>query len=135
MNLREECEMLCLKYNIEIDRSLNDEEYLKAFENETINKINCIVVAEWFNISEEFVKHFANSVDWIYLWCHKQFSESFIRDMIQHVSWYHVCQYQALSESFIRDYCDKVDWHYIIAYQNVSEEFLQEFKDKWSDAI
>ena len=86
------------------------------------------------NLSEDFIREFADRVDWYYVSEYQKLSESFIKEFAGKVDWYCISAYQKLSESFIREFADKVDWYCISAYQKLSEVFIEEYSNNidWS---
>ena len=57
------------------------------------------------------------------------FTEDFIREFADRVNWYHVSHFQRLSESFMEEFEDNLDWWYVSQLYNIfTEEFLIKFK-------
>ena len=90
----------------------------------------------WYEVSshkfltEDFIREFADKVDWEWLSRYQRLSEDFIREFKDKVDWFYISEYQHLSENFIREFKDYVDWDYISSYQHLSEDFIREFKDR-----
>ena len=80
--------------------------------------------------TEEFIREFANKVNWNHVFHYQTLSENFIEEFENNIDWWYVSQYQTLSESFIRKHADKVAWNLISMYQTLSEDFIMEFIDK-----
>ena len=57
-------------------------------------------------------------------------TEDFIREFADKVNWYYISLYQHLSEDFIREFANRVNWNAVSANQRLSEDFIREFKDK-----
>ena len=82
------------------------------------------------NLSEDFIREFADYVDWNKISEKQTLSEDFIREFQDKVEWYRISTYQKLSEDFIREFKDKVNWNNILRNQRLSEDFIREFQDK-----
>ena len=81
-------------------------------------------------LSEEFIREYADQVDWYCISAYQKLSEDFIREFKDKVNWNYISKYQRLSEDFIREFRYKVNWNYISKYQHLSKEFIEEFNDK-----
>ena len=81
-------------------------------------------------LTEDFIREFANKVNWCYISLCQHLSEDFIREFKDRVSWYYISTFQHLSEDFIREFQDRVDWKGISACQRLSESFIREFADR-----
>ena len=71
-----------------------------------------------------------NDKDWKCISKHQQLSEDFIREFADKVYWDYISARQQLSEDFMREFADKVDWKCISIFQHLSEAFIREFADK-----
>ena len=80
--------------------------------------------------TEDFIREFADRVNWYYISKDQQLSESFMEEFEDDIDWWCISQRQILSENFIRKYANKVAWNLISMYQTLSEDFIMEFKDK-----
>ena len=58
---------------------------------------------------------------------YQELSEEFIREFADRVDWQRISIYQRLSEGFIREFADRVDWLQISKYQELSDEFIKEY--------
>ena len=90
----------------------------------------------WMNLSghrgltEDFIREFADDVDWYWISARQPLSEDFIREFKDKVYWDLISEFQQLSEDFIREFKDTVDWYGIARGQRLSEDFMREFKDR-----
>ena len=82
------------------------------------------------DLTEDFIREFADKVDWGWISMYQYLSEDFIKESQHFVDWSAISSYQHLSEDFIREFAHKVDWDNISASQHLSEDFIREFKDK-----
>jgi hypothetical protein len=82
------------------------------------------------DLSKEFIREFADKVNWNDISTYQKLSEKFIREFADKINWRYISVQQKLSEEFIREFADKVHWDCISNYQNLSEDFIHEFKDK-----
>ena len=82
------------------------------------------------NLTEDFIREFADRLDWGYISAYQHLSEDFIREFKDRVNWSLISKHQRLSEDFIREFKDRVNWSLISTYQHLSEDFIWEFKDK-----
>jgi len=82
------------------------------------------------NFSEEFIREYADYIDWEQVSMHVTLSEDFIREFQDKVKWGPICHNQKLSEDFIREFKDKVNWSQIAHHQTLSEDFIREFQDE-----
>ena len=96
----------------------------------SLEQFNWSSVSQIRNLSEDFIRKFADNVDWFYISRSQKLSEDFIREFQDKVDWKWISYYQTLSEDFIKEFQDKVDWKLISYYQKLSEDFVREFKDK-----
>jgi len=87
-------------------------------------------VSEYRNLSEDFIREFANKVDWTSISRNQRLSEDFIREFADKVGWYFISWFQNLSEDFIREFADEVDWTNISIHHELSEDLIREFADK-----
>lgn len=85
-------------------------------------------VSKHKGLTEDFIREFANEVDWCWISAYQNLSEDFIREFADKVDVFYISRYQHLSEEFIREFADKVDWSWISRYQHLSEDFIGEFK-------
>jgi len=77
-------------------------------------------------LSEEFIREFADYVDWGFLAQRQRLSENLMRDFQDRISFNTICYHQRLSEEFIREFADRLNWFVIIQNQKVSDEFKSE---------
>ena len=82
------------------------------------------------DLTEDFIREFADKVDWGWISMYQYLSEDFIKESQHLVDWDWISEKQHLSEDFIREFAYKVDWDNISASQHLSEDFIREFKDK-----
>ena len=59
---------------------------------------------------------------------YQHLSENFIREFADRVDWDYISIIQHLSEDFIREFADRVDWDYISKHQVLTPEFAKEMK-------
>lgn len=102
----------------------------KICQAEVINDKDWKCISKHQQLSEDFIREFADKVYWDYISARQQLSEDFMREFADKVDWKCISIFQHLSEAFIREFADKVDWDCISKYQHLSEDFIQEFKDK-----
>ena len=87
-------------------------------------------VSKHEGLTEDFIREFADKVNWYFISFCQYLSEDFIREFKDKVDWYWISRYQRLSEDFIREFADKVDWDWISMFHRISEDFIREFEDK-----
>jgi hypothetical protein len=75
-------------------------------------------------LSEDFIRENADSLDFFYLCSYQTLSEFFMIQYQDRIDWVSVSRFQKLSEEFIHEFRDKVDWFYIIRFQNLSDDFI-----------
>ena len=118
--------------------SLVKEQVIRIMKD-TLEKANELLgtfYKDWKSVSrhkgltEDFIREFANKVNWCYISLCQHLSEDFIREFKDRVSWYYISTFQHLSEDFIREFQDRVDWKGISACQRLSESFIREFADR-----
>ena len=100
------------------------------FIREFADRVDWEWISQYQHLSEGFIREFADRVYWYWISKYKHLSEDFIRKFTDRVYWYCVSQYQRLSENLIREFKNRVDWFLISKYQHLSKEFIEEFKDK-----
>jgi hypothetical protein len=81
-------------------------------------------------LSEACVRENQEHVDWDQV-C-DDLSEDFIREFADKLNWLHVSRNSRLSENVIRDFKDQVDWPAVSMSQQLSEPFIEEFCDRIS---
>jgi hypothetical protein len=110
-----------------------EEIYVKILLNE---EINWTQIAANYNLTEEFIREFADKVDWACICMYQKLSEDFIREFQDKVHWDRICSNQKFSESFIREFEKEVKpyFYFISLYQELTEDFIREYTDKvnWS---
>ena len=100
------------------------------FIREFADKVDWGWISMYQYLSEDFIKESQHLVDWSAISTYQHLSEDFIREFVYKVDWDNISASQHLSEDFIREFKDKVNWTYISGCQRLSEEFIREFKDK-----
>ena len=81
-------------------------------------------------LSEDFIRKFADKVDWRTISSHQEISENFIREFQDKVDWREI-SCKTLSESFIQEFQDKINWNLLMNFHTPSAEFLQKFKSRF----
>ena len=106
---------------------------------ETLKRANAILGTNYPNwieaschkgLTEDFIREFADRVNWYWISQCQHLSEDFIREFADRVDWNLISMFQRLSEDFIREFQDKVDWDWISMFQHLSKEFIEEFKGR-----
>ena len=106
------------------------EDLTEDFIRKFADKVDWYCISEYQHLSEDFIREFADKVNWCPISIYQHLSEEFIREFADRVNWICISEYQYLSEDFIREFKDRVDWFYISEHQRLSEDFIREFKDK-----
>ncbi len=88
----------------------------------SLNQFNWSSVSLIPNLSEDFIRKFADNVNWFYISERQTLSEDFIREFKDKVNWSRISHAQKLSENFIREFQDKVNWLTISINQKLSDE-------------
>ena len=96
---------------------------------ETNNNILKLTAKEVEKLSENILNNASDNY-WDRLSSVKGLSEDFIRKFADKVNWKCISKYQKLSEYFIKEFADIVDWECISIYQTLSENFIREFQNK-----
>lgn len=102
----------------------------KEFIKEFADKINWRIFCKEKNLTEDFIREYKDKVDWEMVSRYQKLSEDFIREFKDKVDWESISCYQVLSEDFIREFQDKVDWDLCFLYQILSDKFIDEFNDR-----
>lgn len=63
--------------------------------------------------------------------CERELSEDFMREYANYVDWFTISCTQTLSESFIEEFIDKVDWDNIKEHQTLSDAFIEKHDSKF----
>lgn len=101
-----------------------------TFTKEDVTPNTDWVDVSWHpNLSESFIREFADKLNWRAISVRQALSESFIREFADRVDWTCVSQCQFLSEEFMREFQYNLNWFAIPACQKLSEDFVWEFKD------
>lgn len=77
-------------------------------------------------LPEEFMREFADKMEWMTISRCQRFSESFMREFSEEINWINASAFQKMSEAFIDEFSDKVWWPNILNMQKLSEDFLDE---------
>jgi len=103
---------------------------LKKYSCDNINEIN------WYNfnfnhhkISEDFIREFKDSVDWIYICTYQKLSEKFMSEFKDKLDWKSVGPYQRMSKDFIEKFKDKLDLEYLLKYNQIDQKFYNKLKN------
>jgi hypothetical protein len=98
----------------------------------SLEQFNWSSVSQIPNLSEDFIREFADYVDWNKISEKQTLSEDFIREFKDKVYWKFISERFILSEDFIREFQDKMKnlWHIISRNQTLSEDFIREFQNK-----
>ena len=121
--------------NVNVEKENNMTEYEKGLREriasgEEIDWEGLSGSKDFNQLSNEFVKEFADELDWGSISEYQKLSESFIEKYADRVDWDWISAVQTLSEAFIEKYSDKVDWKTISRSQTFSYLFFNENKDK-----
>lgn len=84
-------------------------EFEQSVRETPIDKVN------WDQISEE--------------WC-RDLSIEFIRQYANQLNWTKLARYKKFSKDLIREFKDKLDWVYASANQDFTNDMIEEFKDE-----
>ncbi len=108
-----------------------------------INQMGWSYVSSNMELSEEFIREFADKLDWGGIvqngWIRRSktgisacqvLSESFMKEFIHKLDWKMISRYQTLSETFINMYSDSVHWNYISMYQALTIPFIRKHKNR-----
>ena len=102
------------------------EQFIRTFAN----KLDWNIISRDKLLSEGFIREFQDKVNWSNISGCQTLSESFIREFKDKVNWTEISKCQKLSENIIAEFSDKVDWQSVSLYQTLSESFIEEFSDK-----
>ena len=100
------------------------------FIREFADRLDWGYISAYQHLSEDFIREFKDWLDWSNVSAFQYLSEDFIREFKDRVNWSLISKHQRLSEDFIREFADKVNWCWISIYQRLSEDFIREFKDR-----
>ena len=84
-------------------------EFEQSVRETPIDKVN------WDQISEDL---------------HADLSESFIREYADQLNWTKLARYKKFSKDLIREFKDKLDWVYASANQDFTNDMIEEFIDE-----
>ena len=100
------------------------------FIREFADRVDWEWISQYQHLSEGFIREFADRVYWYWISKYKHLSEDFIREFADELDWVGISLYQRLSEDFIRENKCRVNWHCVSIFQHLSENFIREFKDE-----
>ncbi len=80
------------------------------------------------NLSEKFIREFADKINWINVSFYQKLSEEFIKEFSDKVDWFYISYRQKLSIEFIKEFSDKINWHVICRSTKLSKTFLKKFQ-------
>ena len=94
--------------------------------------VEWIDISKFEELSEEFIRQFANNIDWYWISRNQKLSKQFIREFADKVNWYWivVTQHQRLNKKFIREFADRVDWNKISYYGLLSNSLIRKLTNK-----
>ena len=82
-------------------------------------------------LSEDFMRQYADYLNWYDLSQHQQMSEEFCKEFLTRVDWRSVLNRGLISEQFLRNYKDEIKWEVVSnSSMPLSIDFLREFKDQ-----
>ncbi len=81
-------------------------------------------VIRYQNVSEDFLRKNFDKIDFN-IGTYRAISENFMREFADELNWDSISSYQKLSESFIEEFASRVDWRVIVKYQKLSESFIE----------
>lgn len=101
---------------------------LKAKNYEPADWYHCSYIE---NLSEDFIREFADKVRWSSISYNQNLSENFIAEFETKVSWAAISEKQNISEEFIEKFKDKICWDYLFYNKKRrTKKFVDRFKDK-----
>ena len=81
-------------------------------------------------LDEDFIRKYADKIDWINVMEINKFSIEFIEEFIDEMDNDLLVEHQDLTENFIEKYKKDLNWNLISQYQNLSEEFIIKHRNK-----
>ena len=81
---------------------------------------------EYFIFTEEFADEFKDKIWWKGL-SRRPLTEQFIKRFKDYVDWKAISFKKYLSDDFIAKYADYIDWTILCKYRQVSEQFIEKF--------
>ena len=83
-------------------------------------------------VSEDFLREFADRLDWEEICEKRKLSEELMREFADtYIDWYAVCKHQDLSEAFMAEMCDYIYWNVLPKKLTLSKEFILKNIDKF----
>ena len=70
----------------------------EIFEKQGINAKTVQLVSSSGSLSEEFMREFADKLDWSVISMHQKLSESFLREIRYKIDWRYYCRTNFISE-------------------------------------
>ena len=108
-----------------------------SFIEEFKDKIEWMNILYRNKLNEQFVRRHLTDLKkgysfWSDVSSHVELSEQFIREYADKINWEYISKYQKLSEQFIEEFKDEVHWENIIIKQSLNEQFIKKHWKKIS---
>ena len=81
-------------------------------------------------ISDKFLKHHSNLVNWDVLSLRHKLHKMFILDYQERINWYAIINNKSLSLSFVYDFPKQIRWDGFSRFGNLNKQVLDDFKDQ-----
>ena len=89
-----------------------------------------LLSAQMDTYSEDFMRKYADKIDWSFISIGNRLTEDFIREMKDYVDWGKLSTWKKMSEDFMREFKDKLNWNTVSRYRKFSFKFIKEFDQK-----
>lgn len=108
---------------------------IRKIEKESKKRIEDFSLYDWeyfcliVDLSEDFLKHYKEKINWKSVSSNQNLSEEFIDQYSNRVYWNSIVVTQELSELMILKYKEILDWKRVSCFQKLSEGFIIEFEE------
>lgn len=97
-------------------------EFIETFKDQ----VSWRIVTRYCNLSEDFMRKYADLVDWVEASSYKTLSPEFIEEFKDKFDWSDLSQHCELSKEQLLKYVDRIDWDRAPTYQKkIDEEVIE----------
>lgn len=82
------------------------------------------------NLTERFIRSYADNLVWLSVSFWWKFDINFTREMKDKLDWRPICTHLNIDSKFVREFRDYINWHYIALFQPLKFDFVKEWKEE-----
>lgn len=82
------------------------------------------------NLTERFIRCYANELVWLSISFWWNFDINFTREMKDYLDWRPICTHLKIDSKFVKEFSDYIKWHYIALFQPLKLDFVKDWKEE-----